>query len=355
MITSQLRLFIKVGNILAIMPQNNAIGKFYTVLVFLLLFSGAIYSTIARNYNYFFMKNVFLYSSDAIYICLNFYVTIFYTFWKKTQWKVFWEKFDMSYKLTQTYDIRGYTYTIFVISHVIFFAVGVYNMYVWYGIEGITMITKFGMRRIENYIHFFYSLFLTIILEMLLTRYKKLNAILNSYLTQKLHFYDSTIRKMSYIVCHLKETVNIFNDLYGWPLFFIIYQTLLQFLIYLYFMITNEESFEVIFVQVSLISITLCMTISLILMCSEVVQESYKLVALTYKLRWALTENIQKQELYEFTNLVVINLPKFTAANYFEIDKNTILHIFATVNTLLVILIQMGQVGVTPSYGRKRE
>ncbi|EFA05764.1 gustatory receptor 38 [Tribolium castaneum] len=356
MTTSQLHLFFKVGNVLAIMPQNNTLGKVYTILIFTLLFAGAIYSTIERNYDYFFMKNVFLYTNDVIFVCLNFYVTIIITFWKRKQWKMFWEKFNMSYKLTQTYDNRrDYPFTIFLISHVIFFAVGVYNACVWYGIEGITMIKKFGIRRMENYIHFFYSLFLTITLGMLLTRYKKLNTILNSYVTKKLRFYDSTSRKMSYIVCHLKDTVNIFNDLYGWPLFFIIYQTLLQFLIYLYFMITNEESFEVIVVQMSLISITLCMTVSLILTCSKVVQESYKLVSLTYKLRWAVTENIQKQELYEFTNLVVVNLPKFTAADFFEIDKNTILQIFATVNTLLVILIQMGQVNVTSSHRKIRE
>lgn len=84
------------------------------------------------------------------------------------------------------------------------------------------------------------------------------------------------------------------------------------------------------------------MTVGLILMCNEVVQEGHKLVALTYKLRWAWeTDNVQNQEFYEFTNLVLNNLPKFTAANFFDLDKNTILQIFATVNTLLVILIQL--------------
>lgn len=264
MTTKQLHLFFKVGTILAITPTSpythkseTLKRKIYAIFIFTLLLTGAIFSTVDRNYKYFFIKNAFLYNNDAVFVCLNFYVTIAYSFWKRKQWSEFVEKLEISYKLTQIYDSRGYPYTIFVTSHIIFLVLGIYNACVWYGIEGTVMFKKFGMRRIENYILFYYSLLLIVILGMLLTSYKKLNTIMKSYVNQKLQFYKTTLRKISYTVFFLKETVDAFNNLFGWPLLFIIYQTLLQLLIYLYFMITNEETFEVIFVQVSLIVIIL--------------------------------------------------------------------------------------------------
>jgi hypothetical protein len=77
-------------------------------------------------------------------------------------------------------------------------------------------------------------------------------------------------------------------------------------------------------------------------MCDSVTQEAAKMVTLTYDLRWYLhgTTPDEKQEVYEFTNLVLEHLPQFTAANFFEVGRWTILSMLGTTSTFLIIMIQ---------------
>jgi gustatory receptor len=84
------------------------------------------------------------------------------------------------------------------------------------------------------------------------------------------------------------------------------------------------------------------MTVIVIFMCDRVVQEAEKIVPLTYQLRWCYKNGTreEKQELYEFSNFVTENLPRFSAANFFLLQKSTVLSILSTVSTVIIIMIQ---------------
>jgi hypothetical protein len=83
------------------------------------------------------------------------------------------------------------------------------------------------------------------------------------------------------------------------------------------------------------------LTLTSFFICDNARQEAEKLVALSYKLRWSQAlGQARKQELYELTNLILNNMPKFSGANFFDIEKATLLNILASVGSTLVLLVQ---------------
>jgi gustatory receptor len=81
-----------------------------------------------------------------------------------------------------------------------------------------------------------------------------------------------------------------------------------------------------------------------ILACDSVVKEAGAVVTLGYDLRCCLktAQFLDDLKLKKFTNFLEKNLPKFTAANFFNVGRWTILDLFETLITFLIIMIQFG-------------
>ncbi|XP_063926634.1 uncharacterized protein LOC135140143 [Zophobas morio] len=347
-----LTLFFKVGYILPITPplssRPSILRKIYCILIFVILTTGAFFTIQSRNFyrNTFFMKQFFLYANDLIVLALIFHVIVVYNFWQNQQWKKFLARLEVSKKMTDFGQSRRYLskipcWTCFVAGHVVFTLIASYGIVIWFQIEGLLVLKRITVSTAE-YINFFYLLLLCHLVYMLLKQYRGVNKTLVAYATQRQGFPDDVARVTGYVICYLKETTDMFNTLFGWPVFLIIFHTVLLLLIYVFVMVTQDESYEALSLHICITAFTMFMTSLYLVMCDKVSQESQKTVSLTYKLRWSWQQvsHSQKQELYEFTNLVVLNSPVFTAAGFFRTGKFTIIEILATVSSTLVILLQ---------------
>jgi hypothetical protein len=91
--------------------------------------------------------------------------------------------------------------------------------------------------------------------------YKRLNRNLALWLAREGEL-GAVVRKTGFVCCFLKETVNVFNDLFGWPIFFLVGHVTHQILLYAFFAIWNktnslEVSSNALAVLVMLVSFTL--------------------------------------------------------------------------------------------------
>lgn len=79
---------------------------------------------------------------------------------------------------------------------------------------------------LEWYDLFLYSYLINVILKMLLARYKYLNDLFKSTFSKNSDVIicnDGFLKRAEFILFTLKDAVDIFNEVFGWPLLFIIF------------------------------------------------------------------------------------------------------------------------------------
>lgn len=84
----------------------------------------------------------------------------------------------------------------------------------------------------------------------------------------------------------------------------------------------------------------------MICLCDEVTEEAKKLQKLMYEIRKTYTKSTQEErkELYELTEVVSENLPRFSAAGYFLVGKSIFLKMLETTAYFLIIVLQFSLV-----------
>ncbi|XP_068901834.1 uncharacterized protein [Tenebrio molitor] len=357
-----LQLFFTFGKILALTPsstdpEKQSTSKIYSVVVFSVLTLASLASLQSKRFymHFIHIRTIISYLTDFSFFGFHFCVIVVVSFWKREQWSELLDNLRVVENLTgvrKSCESRFTRYGGVVAAHAVYFTVTFYAVGFWYRISNTLYFQQHAVRQIEHYIQFFYKYVLAILLKMILEKYQEVNVLLTTLLQyrQKLRtdffsVYDPllfNLKKTEYALCLLKRTVNIFNDLFGWPIFFIILHTTFQILNHVSYAIFNTTGFHLLVVVAASLSLTLVMTVIVIFMCDRVVQEAEKIVPLTYQLRWCYKSGTreEKQELYEFSNFVTENLPSFSAANFFLLQKSTVLSILSTVSTVIIIMIQ---------------
>ncbi|CAH1380501.1 unnamed protein product, partial [Tenebrio molitor] len=137
------------------------------------------------------------------------------------------------------------------------------------------------------------------------------------------------------------ETVDIFNDVFGWSILLNILHGSLQMVIYLDDALAGNAamSLDWMISDVSIILLYCTGTVVTILLCDSVLYETEHILTVTYKLEKYLPDE-NKEQLHAFINTLTDNFPQFSAARFFVIDKSTILKIFNAVLTFFIIIIQ---------------
>ncbi|RZC39421.1 7tm 7 domain containing protein [Asbolus verrucosus] len=181
-------------------------------------------------------------------------------------------------------------------------------------------------------------------------RYENLNKLLNidvvvGYRTKKesIHF----IRKIGSISRILAETIDSFNRIFGWPLMFLIGKTVVQLLICLSNVLINDSMKDDVFMKKLTMSnvvfsvYTMTSIAIVILSCDYVGSESDRSIFLCYKLQEQFPyDSRERMELFNLAKQITANATKITAANFFEVNKNTLFGIFGTTATYSIILLQ---------------
>ncbi|XP_068901770.1 uncharacterized protein [Tenebrio molitor] len=146
----------------------------------------------------------------------------------------------------------------------------------------------------------------------------------------------------------LKETVDHFNDIFGWAILLNIFFASLRGLIYLDNAIKGADSIDNVpqnyWQMASHIFVVLFYWIgifALILWCDTIRKEFEELLSYCYQMQTCIAEStFTENDMCIFTKSVSQSMPEFTAARYFSIDRSTIFSILNSITTFLLVMIQ---------------
>ncbi|RZB40778.1 gustatory receptor 28b [Asbolus verrucosus] len=342
----------KIGNILALTPasvgdrKSSLSRKIYGILVFVLYTVGVIASFLYRRSHYSkltLIQLVLRILLDVDLYAFTYHTVIVLASMKGQQWfKLFKGLKSVDYQLFGT---RSY-YLILIMAHVALWSVSILAFYVWINFFGISFLGLYLVEFLQMYSLFFYSLVTCIVLRMLLSRYKYQNFLLREQivLTGKL-FSKRTLKKVVGNTFILKQTVDAFNDIFGWIILFDIFFGALRSLIYLDVAIKGDGHFSGNspfgnflhwLSHISVISLYWVGILATILLCDNIMRESEELLGTFQQMEFALNEN----EICMAMKMVSYNRPKFDAARYFSISRTTIFKILNSLTTFLLVMIQ---------------
>ncbi|KAJ3620194.1 hypothetical protein MTP99_004174 [Tenebrio molitor] len=277
---------------------------------------------------------------------LSIYVTgvIDVTFRKRDQWS----KLMKNLKIIHNGRKIKY-FTSFLMAQGIYFITMGVTTFSFYEIQGVRYFREFSCSMALIYTKYLQKLFLYVILKMTAETYRSLGQQLRSLMVKSnTQHITVVLRRIKYFAEVLKDTVNIFNGIFGWPITLILTFTILHLLNYLdytFIAITNlDEMFVMKYIisDIMMIVFNLASTVYVIYLCDDVVKEAEGLLEVSCRLRWNLGNltSEEKRDLYWFTDFLKDNFPKFSAARFFHIDRSTVLGILGTTTTFFIIMIQ---------------
>jgi gustatory receptor len=241
----------------------------------------------------------------------------------------------------------------------------VYTFYVWIDVIGVKFIKGYCVESLQVYSQFFNTVFACVILKMIQSRYKYQKFLLNPHLTlARKQLSNLILLKVKRNLLVLKETVDHFNDIFGWAILLNIFFASLRGLIYLddtikgvdniknvsrnYWQIASQIFFVLIF-WVSLADFETPVSrfflqigiFALILWCDTIRKEFEELLSYCYQMQTRIAEStFTENDMCIFTKSVSQSMPEFTAARYFSIDRSTIFSILNSITTFLLVMIQ---------------
>jgi hypothetical protein len=203
-----LSFIFKLGKIFALTPPSTVITpptlgqKLYTILFFAVLTTSVVMSFISKDFykQYIHIKVVLCFMDDLSLYVLNCYSIIVLGLFRRTQWKLLLE------------NLKSTTYLIQVKSR---------------------KTVHIPYYHVQMYMGLYNKFFYCVISNMLLSRYRGLKYILLTYIKSKnenSQFPTLFMKNIEYTMCSLKKIVDLYNDMFAWPTFFIISFTILEIL-----------------------------------------------------------------------------------------------------------------------------
>jgi hypothetical protein len=225
----------KLGKMLALTPSSltmnpeTVISKLYNVLILSLLTGGVFVEISEKNFysELIFVKKVVCIFGDLIIYILNFYSIIVLGLAKKKSWKDLMENLESTEYLVRIQNRKRdrIWYCLGIgLANLYYFASISYMVYVRYKSMGWRYLNH-----VQGYLDLYQKLIQWVIIKMVLARYKGLKSLLSAYKQKNQNRQFSTdLKRFEYIMSQLKTTVDVFNELFGWPLLLMIASTIIQ-------------------------------------------------------------------------------------------------------------------------------
>ncbi|KAJ3617912.1 hypothetical protein MTP99_006995 [Tenebrio molitor] len=184
--------------------------------------------------------------------------------------------------------------------------------------EELDFFREFSCTMALIYTKYLQKFILYVILNMIADKYhslcQQLRSLMDKSNTQQI---VAVLRGMKYFIEVLKDTVNIFNGIFGWPITLILTFTILHLLNYLDYSFITIVNLDKMFIINSNIFdfVSDVTTVYLIFLCDDVVKQAEDLLEISRNLRWNLNNLTHEEErdLYRFTDFILDNFPKFSA------------------------------------------
>nr|XP_015836411.1 PREDICTED: gustatory and pheromone receptor 39a, isoform D-like [Tribolium castaneum] len=235
----------------------------------------------------------------------------------------------------QDVEESRFFYVEFLITNAVFWLVSLFSTYSYFGFSLFKRFEIVVTSLVQSYVMFYYNYLIYAILKIIRAKYKDLNKALKKGVISSKQIETSLF--------NLKEIVDTFNKIFGWPLLFIIFTSSIIFLDYTdeffngkIFALEGRKFGMALGSYVSMALLTSYGAIVVILLCDYIGEEMTKVEERLFKLKRASSE----KEISSILVNVRYTFPKFSAAGFFVIGKSTILTVLGTVVTFLVIMVQ---------------
>ncbi|KAJ3620387.1 hypothetical protein MTP99_004340 [Tenebrio molitor] len=345
-------MILNFGKILALTPPYNPeltlFRKIYSTVVLAAITVGVIISTINKRLyrNFISIKIAEHFVLDGSLLIFNYCSITAVTFWKRRQWKELVENL----KIIADAEIWS-SVVVFIALQFLGVLTLTFALYTRIDMYGFEYVSRYNVDYLQDYMLYSYNTILYVIARMIFINYK----LINKFLWQVLHrtgdCETNCHLKLKQIETHLyllKDTVDIFNDIFGWPIFFIIVYTTLHILnhfdnIFAASLFPDSEPNPTvkIVIDIGILLLTFVGTTTMIVTCDSIVMEAESILSMFFKLqRYSDGDLRRKQKFYLGSRVVLENFPKFSAARFFNISRTTILSILGSVTNYFIIMIQ---------------
>jgi gustatory receptor len=246
---------LRVGEILAITPfltttKKTFTKKCYDVAVLTVFTVGISYSLYNRSSLYTRLNIFKLIIRVLLDLCLwvlSYYILVGVHFRKKE-----WSHIS-NLKSVQT-SKRTYTKSV-IVAHLVYCPIILYTSWLWFRILKVAYFKSFVIKLNQFYMSFFNNIFIGVALKMILSRYDHIKGMLRKQ-NEKL----CVLKQGKCDIYRLKESVDVFNDIFGWPLFLIISYSVLR-ILYSFEAILRDSVSSRVSLLVTVV-ISLCMWLS---------------------------------------------------------------------------------------------
>ena len=142
-------------------------------------------------------------------------------------------------------------YFVFFFVNAFFWTVTISDLWIWYDIVGWEYIQQYLMDGVQTYFVLIYSLVLHALIRSLAGYYDNLRHLLENRISQwKKHIHMVPDDSSAFLVHNqhlfalLKDTVDVFNDIFGWPILLVLVYTGLLVIDYLDYTFKNYDGLD---------------------------------------------------------------------------------------------------------------
>ncbi|XP_044260151.1 uncharacterized protein LOC123008429 [Tribolium madens] len=348
-------LFFNVGKFLSLTPSStnnqnpSCVQKLYEIFIFLAYASGRIFLIIVSKEEIFanltsirLVLGIMSITNQFFFI---FYIVIIVMRWKRQCWFKLIQNLDT---IQDTTRLKWYYITIST-AFTVFISLEIYHIYTLLEEKGLESLKLYFLADFENYVTFFYSLFIVVILGIVLAKYKQQDVTLVQITKAKNLLYSKQIvtilKKTKSNIFILKEIVDTFNDIFGWIILCNIFEAAAKSLIYIDMIIkknvTQQNSQDFIFENVWLFILWMGI-LATIFLCDTILKTVEDILSQAYKLEASFDDlaTYETDEVQIFIDVVQHNRPEFKAARFFSIDRSTLFSVLNSLTTFLLVMIQ---------------
>lgn len=235
-----LRLICTIGRWLAITPSSidtltePLYQKIYILTVFILLSYGLIMTIINNNFfrNEVYTKIIVAYLTEFNLYIFSFYIMIVLNIYRRQLWHSLMQNLKIvknKTKKTRKEKSKISYYFLFLCYLFLYLCGEFYIDYKWFIISGREYFSKFNVRLIQLFFITFYKFLWFEIVDTVRVRYKRVQ----KNLQNKISIYN--LQKQVKILCLLRKTLNIFSEIFQFPIVLVVCFTTFEFLNYILF------------------------------------------------------------------------------------------------------------------------
>lgn len=372
--TMYFTVFQRIGKVLGLVPFGSNLNIIYPMILIVGITCWTIYSISGRFLVYHFVAPTMV-ILDILNITFEYIFVVSalgYNVWYRKQWKIFLASF-VNHQFGSCKIVV--TYIKLVLLAISYFCVHIIGFYAWSNTFYVNYFQYYHIYFFSNFYEFFLILLIITVLKTIKLRYQYLNdAVENEF---RKTTGENVLTKMVEIEHKLQsyaELINIFNNIFGWPVFCFFISTLINCLHFLntmfgllagYYGNTSAMTFINVFVftffyNVSTIKIKFfkhdliytnifqLSVIVVISLCDGIRQilEKLKQICYTYQGHYLKFPMI-RSEIFILANCAKFCKPRFSAAGFFFINKGTLITMIGATASYVIIIIQFNTTKLT--------